>query len=67
VTDMQAFQAYLPPAEAQAQGKVYNQVLRAFHQVRGSQPPIVHKESHPERPRPSKKNSPGRRAIPEDQ
>jgi hypothetical protein len=67
VTDMQASQAYLPPAEAQAQGKVYNQVLRAFHRVRGSQPPIVHGESHPERPRPPKKNSPGRRAIPEDQ
>jgi hypothetical protein len=67
VTDMQASQAHLPPAEAQAQGKVYYQVLRAFHQVRGSQPPIVHRESHPERPRPPKKNSPGRRAIPEDQ
>jgi hypothetical protein len=45
VTDMQASQAHLPPAEAQAQGKVYNQVLRAFHQVRGSQPPIDHGES----------------------
>jgi hypothetical protein len=67
VTDMQASQAHLFPAEAQAQRKLYNQVLRAFHQVRGSQPPIVHGESHPERPRPPKKNSPGRRAIPEDQ
>jgi hypothetical protein len=67
VTDMQASQAHLPPAEAQAQGKVYNQVLRAFHQVWGFQPPIVHRESHPERPRPPKKNSPGCWAIPEDQ
>jgi hypothetical protein len=67
VTDMQASQPYLLPAEAQAQGKVYNQVLRVFHQVRGSQPPIVHGESHPERPRPPKKNSPSRRAIPEAQ
>jgi hypothetical protein len=31
VTDMQASQAHLPPAKAQAQGKVYSQVLRAFH------------------------------------
>jgi hypothetical protein len=67
VTDMQTSQAHLPPAEAQAQGKVYNQVLRAFYQVRESQPPIVHGESHLEHPRPPKKNSPGRRAISEDQ